>query len=462
MFDRRPRRDSLPVRPSLLLAHVLVALVLAACERPFIEPREPDLVVVNPDLSQVLPGRDILLQVEATSQNGVDSVLLNGIPLLPESQPGRFSRPLKLNHGLSRLVLEAFDQSGAQSRDTVYAAVVASEASVGDAQLPEARGGHTAVRLADGRLLVAGGSELPTVPASNAAWLYDGFDLRAAPSELFMIHRRTEHTATLLPDGRVLFLGGSELTQVPTINELVEPVELFDPDSVRFVEIPVSGDPIRRSGHTAILFQVGRQGATEAFIYLYGGTGDIQYRPQPRLGIRSDIRVFQFRNDSLIALGPTIGPFIDAVTDHVTVPVQPQIGNRGEYLVGGSIYVADEVFDDVVFHAELSTTSGIRLISTDPITLHRSGHAAGRVVGGEIFLFGGRSFVLTSAIRNNEVYYSQIRRFFPMDVAQGLLQKRWGHTATNWDANRILILGGYGETGAALRSSEWFTVDRSD
>ncbi|MGA7305306.1 MAG: kelch repeat-containing protein [Rhodothermales bacterium] len=440
---------------------VLVAGLVVGCERPFIEPRKPELEVLSPDLSMVLPQREVLLEVRVTSQNGVDSVLLNGIPLLPETEEGVFSRPLKLNVGVTTLVVRAFDLTGVESLDTLYAVALPSEEKVGELRLPEPRGGHTALRMADGRFMVAGGSESPTQPASKATWVYSGADLRSAPAEYFMLHRRTEHTATLLPDGRVLMLGGCEITEPPTINELVEDVELFDPGSSAFVPVPVRGDPIRRCGHTTILFQVGRQGSPDLFLYLYGGRGDVQYRPQPRMGIRSDIRVFQFRNDSLVAVGPTIGPNVDALFDHTSTAIQTQIGNRGEYLVGGSIYSTDQTYDEILFQEVLTTTNGIRIESTGSMHVHRSGHAAARMVEGEILIFGGRMFSLTSALRDNEVFYSQIRRFYPMSAERGLLQKRWGHTATNWDGTRILIVGGYGETGAALQTSEWFEVDRS-
>ncbi|HEY5564139.1 MAG TPA: kelch repeat-containing protein [Rhodothermia bacterium] len=461
MPDRNAATSRL-LRFPLWISAIMVGCLSAGCERPFVEERAPEITVLSPDLSTVQLQRNVLLEIQATSQNGVASMLLNGIALLPGEEAGIFGRDIRLNYGLTLLVIEAFDASGVQSTDTLYAVALPAVSTVGELRLPEPRGGHTALRMLDGRLMVAGGSTLPNQPASNAAWIYSPVDLRSAPAEYFMLHRRTEHTATLLPDGRVLILGGSEVTVPPTVNELVEQVEVFDPDSAAFVPIPVAGDPIRRSGHTTILFTVGRGQSSENFLYLYGGWGDVQYQPQPRIGIRSDLRVFQFRNDSLVALGPTIGPTIDAIADHTSTAIQPQIGSRAEYLVGGSIYLAEDLFDDVVFQATLSTTAGIRIESTGPIQFHRSGHAAGRMVEGEILLFGGREFELNSAIRSAEVYYSPIRRFYPFPDEAGLLQKRWGHTATIWNADRILIIGGFGETGAALQTSEWFEIDRTE
>ncbi|HUF09241.1 MAG TPA: hypothetical protein VMO47_07975 [Rhodothermales bacterium] len=461
MTDRHAAA-SRPLRFPLWISAVVVGCLSVGCERPFVEERAPEIEVLSPDLSTVQLQRNVILEIQATSQNGVDSMQLNGIALLPREEAGKFGREIRLNYGLTLLVIEAFDATGVQSTDTLYAVALPAVSTPGELRLPEPRGGHTALRIADGRLMVAGGSTLPNQPASNAVWIYSPIDLRSAPAEYFMLHRRTEHTATLLPNGRVLILGGSEVTEPPTVNELVEQVEVFDPDLAAFVPIPVAGDPIRRSGHTTILFTLGRGQTTETFLYLYGGWGDVQYRPQPRLGIRSDLRVFQFRNDSLVALGPTIGPTIDAITDHTTTAIQPQVGSRAEYLVGGSIFLAEDLFDDVVFQATLSTTTGIRIESTGPIQFHRSGQAAARMVEGEILIFGGREFELNSATQSAEVYFSAIRRFYPFPNGSGLLQKRWGHTATIWNTDRILIIGGFGETGAGLQTSEWFEIDRTD
>jgi hypothetical protein len=80
--------------------------------------------------------------------------------------------------------------------------------------------GHIAALLPDGRVLVAGGEAayglvmplVPGVPAGayareRAAELYDPLLGGWLPTGA-MHTRRTGHTATLLPDGRVLVAGG--------------------------------------------------------------------------------------------------------------------------------------------------------------------------------------------------------------------------------------------------------------
>src|SRR5439155_24169902 len=84
-----------------------------------------------------------------------------------------------------------------------------------------ARANHTATLLTNGQVLVAGGA------------MYDGVNwVKIASAELYdpatgrwtatgaMRSRRSVHTATLLPNGRVLVVGG---TDSPTNSELYDP-----------------------------------------------------------------------------------------------------------------------------------------------------------------------------------------------------------------------------------------------
>ncbi len=88
------------------------------------------------------------------------------------------------------------------------------------------RAGFTAIRLADGRVLVAGGftSDEQTV---RTAELYDPRTNRFAPTGP-MNEARGAHAAVRLPDGRVLVLGGLDDGAV------CASAELYDPASGRF------------------------------------------------------------------------------------------------------------------------------------------------------------------------------------------------------------------------------------
>ena len=120
--------------------------------------------------------------------------------------------------------------------------------------MAEDRFGHDAVRLADGRVLIVGGTHWfvrrPGVPLASAE-IYDPATGRFHPTHGPMAFARDRPTATLLPDGTVLVAGGQ--------NGAEEPVqaELFDPKSETFRTLP-SPLTAPRMAHSAAVLPGGR------------------------------------------------------------------------------------------------------------------------------------------------------------------------------------------------------------
>jgi N-acetylneuraminic acid mutarotase len=120
------------------------------------------------------------------------------------------------------------------------------------ASLNGARSRHTATLLSDGKVLVAGGangSALATAELydrSNGTWANTG-----------TLHTsRYDHTATLLPNGKVLVTGGVRASGVPPTTTYVASAELYDPASGTWAF--TGSMAAARHNHTATLLPNGK------------------------------------------------------------------------------------------------------------------------------------------------------------------------------------------------------------
>jgi len=115
------------------------------------------------------------------------------------------------------------------------------------------RSGHAATLLPNGKVLITGGGQSTSLSSPElvlaSAEIYDP-DTGTFASTGSMTTARRLHTATLLPDGRVLIAGGSGTGGSSAS------AELYDPSAGAFT---ATGDMITgRNGHTAILLNNGK------------------------------------------------------------------------------------------------------------------------------------------------------------------------------------------------------------
>jgi hypothetical protein len=116
---------------------------------------------------------------------------------------------------------------------------------------------HTATRLQDGRVLIAGGwQRVPpdTMSAvSAAAFIFNPEDRTITPTGS-MTHPRTDHRAVLLRDGRVLVVGGlGQPAQTGGAMPGVQEAEIFDPVAGSWSSAGAMLDT--RWGHSATLLE---------------------------------------------------------------------------------------------------------------------------------------------------------------------------------------------------------------
>jgi Kelch motif protein len=135
-----------------------------------------------------------------------------------------------------------------------------------------ARTGHTATRLADGRVLVVGGTSNQSgapegllQPCVKSAEIYDP-ETMAFSSAGAMADARCGHAAVLLADGRVLVTGGGSVYGDPVSHASAE---IYDPRTNTFSAVGVMAEA--RVGHTETLLRDGR--------VLIAGGNDAEFRP---------------------------------------------------------------------------------------------------------------------------------------------------------------------------------------
>lgn len=115
---------------------------------------------------------------------------------------------------------------------------------------PTSLPGQSATLLPDGRWLKIGG-EGPNGPVDTAS-IWDPRTKASTPLRDRLLYPRAYHSATLLPDGTLLILGG-----VGPQDQVVDRPELFNLERQRFENLPFTG-LTPRAHHTATLLTEGR------------------------------------------------------------------------------------------------------------------------------------------------------------------------------------------------------------
>ncbi len=444
------------IPPKVMLV-ALLCLAVIACDRPFVEVSGPEIEVVEPDLSVVLESSRVDVAVRATSFRGIERVELNGGPLTFNQGTGLWETSVQVGAGVTDLIVSAFDTEDVSTTDTLVAVYVPFSFSINAPDLPQQIGNHAAVLTAGGSLLVTGGAFAPTHEALEVAFISSP---AGAPFQRIlspMITGRMGHTMLNLPGGDVLIVGGALRGVVSDVLGLVETAERFDVSAETFFPVTVVGDPIRRADHTA-----SARGTPEGFIVdLFGGRGDIQYGSSPVIGIRQDIRSFIFRNDSLIALHPGVGPFLaEPISGHTQTRLKKGADLEASSFVIHGTHFGTTFFDSISFLVDFADRLGLNPIDVGPTVEPRTEHASANLTDGLVATFGGIRLDDGAVLGRTEVFVGRIGQFIPFSPrARPAPFRRYGHTATKIAEDRIILVGGFAQDGNSISLSEYFVFD---
>jgi Kelch motif/Galactose oxidase, central domain len=273
-----------------------------------------------------------------------------------------------------------------------------------------ARDGHTATLLANGKVLVAGGSGSydGQRPGLNSAELYDPTTGTWSVTGSLNI-ARDGHTATLLPNGKVLIAGG--LFHGPTITSYTNSAELYDPATASWT---FTGSlHTERAIHTATRLQNGK-------ILVVGGTNvTIGFIVQPD-GI-SSTELY----DPATETWSVTGSLNIARSFHTAT----LLSNGNVLAAGGWAPNSAELYDPAT--GRWNSTGALH-------TPSYGGHTATLLRNGQVLLTGVLSGF--SPISDAQLYDPATGNW---RATTSLSTAVLGHTATLLPNGKVLVAGGY-------------------
>jgi hypothetical protein len=327
-----------------------------------------------------------------------------------------------------------YSENGLISQETaeLFDPKTNSFSAVGSMAFPRTK--HTAVRLQDGRVLVVGGSNdyFPDggigYPSNKtliaAAELYDPATGKFSTTGS-LVTPRLHPTATLLPNGKVLVVGGWN-------TDTVETAELYDPATGNFtVTRPMVSGRNRAAavalpdGRVALLggyhFEDGPQRSVEVYDYRTDTYSQLyDFSPAGQLAeARADFSAVLLSDGRIMAIGGTSGPsdtygqgttILSSVEIYDPATGQSTVTDRmadpryfGSYYSGGAVALADgRVLVAGGQHLFDGTDPTVHLTSAvliDPVTgkvsptgsmINAFGAAPTLLQDGRVLVLGGR------------------------------------------------------------------------
>jgi hypothetical protein len=289
--------------------------------------------------------------------------------------------------------------------------------SASTADISTERYWHTATLLQNGRVLVAGGFgkskggdciDVADTPTEASAELFDpGSGSFTATSS--MKSQRASHTATLLANGKVLVAGGWDYS-----GNVLGTAEIYDPATGKFVA--TGSLVVPRYSHTATLLPGGK-------VLIVGGGGS-------RSSAVGEAEIYD----------PLAGTFSSAGNLGIKIGYHTATGlaDGAVLIAGGTLFNADGSGTPVA-NAEIYDPGTGLFSPTGPMLSARVRHTSTLLPDGTVLIAGG--FDPGDVLPTAEVYDPTTRMFTPTASMQ---ISRVGHSATLLNGGQVLVVGGLG------------------
>jgi N-acetylneuraminic acid mutarotase len=274
--------------------------------------------------------------------------------------------------------------------------------------MKENRGGHTATRLENGEVLVAGGGGELGMPVGSAELYNPSRGRWTAVGS--MNTARAGHTATLLPDGSVLVVGGAI---DPDGQAVLASAELYDPATGSWTD--TGNLATARQGHTATPLPDGK-------VLVTGGIG-------PFVGPTDSVALASTElYDPLSGRWTTVAGLGDA-----------RFGHTSTLLTDGSVLVAGGTagFGILLTSAEVYDSSSGSWTATGGMIEARHGHKAVLLADGNVLVAGGSD-------GNGQLDAAELYDLTGTSwtVIENMLSPREYHTVTLLSDGDVLVVGG--------------------
>jgi hypothetical protein len=218
-----------------------------------------------------------------------------------------------------------------------------------------------------------------------------------------MLNPRSGHSATLLPDGRILIAGGMRRNQ-----DFYRSAELYNPATGKFQ--PTGEMNMARVGHAAVLLRSGK-------VLIAGGW------------------IGHGCTDSAELYDPATGRFT-SIAKMTALRARPS----ATLLANGDVLIAGGAEHDTpggsIASAELFHAATLTFEPVGPMHAARISHTATLLPDGRVLIAGGRGETVTASA---EIYDPATKRF---TLTGNMLVARYKHTAGLLPDGRVLIAGG--------------------
>lgn len=336
---------------------------------------------------------------------------------------------------------------------------------VGELKLELARAYHTASLLPDGGVLIAGGISEQNVSTASLRTAFiisqrDSSDRVKVSNTINMRKPRSGHRAVTIAGGRIVFIGGRQLSEAAALAEdhtYLADLEIFDPKDKQFISPadPLTGNLVEMStaryGHSAVVLATGNE------IMIAGGFN--KFGPQASIDIvhvsGTEITVTAtattkfspiFHAATLVADGTVL--FSGGYEEILDADAQGRadVTSVGRTTKNVAMWSYQEEFSGGPKH--------LTLLCVDEMTRER-GHHTASIAGRRAVFIGGHDLIGVSSDTAEIVYLGGDQGgkcFVQAPKIMTMTDDRARHTVTALPSGEFLILGGLTQDAAVSQS----------